>query len=283
MSHPLSLAAFGREYLPDAIAFTLSVALVAVYYLYLRHRAALDPTYSVHGVNAKARRLWTESVMAGPGKDVMAVQTLRNFIMVGIMMASTASVLIIGTLTLSGQAQAIIRNWDALALLGSQSTHLWILKVILLLVDFIVAFFAYALSMRLATHVLFMINVPPAGYRDHPELGPQCVGNTLVRAGSFIAIGMRAFLFAIPLVFWLFGALFLVLATIGLVATLYRLDRNEAADNLTTNPRCAPLAGPGPAARLRPWPPSGIGSEGPRSARRAVRDAAKARLRREYI
>jgi uncharacterized membrane protein len=38
---------------------------------------------------------------------------------------------------------------------------------------------------------------------------------------------MRAFFFAVPLVFWLFGPPFLISATVGLVIALYHLDRNE--------------------------------------------------------
>ena len=39
---------------------------------------------------------------------------------------------------------------------------------------------------------------------------------------------MRAFLFAVPLVFWLFGPVFLVVASAGLVLALHRLDRTAA-------------------------------------------------------
>lgn len=224
---------------PDALAFLLSAGLVGVYYLNMRRHVLADPGYSIHGVNALARRLWVENVMTQPGKDVMAVQTLRNFIMVGIMMASTASLLIMGTLTLSGQAESITRNWHILGLYGSHSPELWIFKVLCLLADFLVAFFAYAMSMRLATHVLFMLNVPWAESNRHAGLSPEAVASRLIRAGNMVAIGMRAFLFAIPLVFWLFGPAFLVLATLGLIATLYHLDRHEAADSGALLPEAA--------------------------------------------
>jgi uncharacterized membrane protein len=39
---------------------------------------------------------------------------------------------------------------------------------------------------------------------------------------------MRAFFFAIPLVFWLFGPVFLFLATVGLVAALNYIDRHQS-------------------------------------------------------
>jgi uncharacterized membrane protein len=59
-------------------------------------------------------------------------------------------------------------------------------------------------------------------------LAPEAVARRLNRAGNQFAIGLRAFFFAVPLVFWLFGPAFLVLATVGLVAALHQLDRSTA-------------------------------------------------------
>jgi uncharacterized membrane protein len=51
------------------------------------------------------------------------------------------------------------------------------------------------------------------------------VAITLNRAGRFYSIGMRAFYYTVPLVFWLFGPHFMLVATAVLIAVLYRLDR----------------------------------------------------------
>lgn len=217
------LRAFGT----DLFALALSVGMVICYYLYLRTRVRRDPTFSIHVVNEEARRLWVRHVMANPSRDVMAVQTLRNFIMVGILMVSTVTLLIIGTLTLSGQADNIARSWHALSILGQPSAELWMLKVICLLADFLVAFFAFTMAIRLANHVLFMINVPAEAREGNDALGPVAVAHRLNRAGTMIAIGIRSLLVAVPLVFWLFGAAFLLVATIGLLIVLYRLDRTQ--------------------------------------------------------
>ena len=231
MHDGVPLALWLREFGGDALGVSLSVLLVIGYYMQFHSRARKDPIYSIHAVNARARRLWVQNIMTSAGKELVGIQSLRNYIMVSIAMASTSALLIMGTLTLSGQAQNIIHSWHSLGILGSHAQPLWIVKVLCLLIDFIFAFFSYALSMRLATHVLFMINVPEAGYRAHPELSCDCVADRLVRSGNMMAVGMRAFLFAIPLVFWLFGPLFLFLATGGLVITLSRLDRHEAASS----------------------------------------------------
>jgi uncharacterized membrane protein len=165
------------------------------------------------------------NVMRNPAKDIMAVQTLRNFIMGASLMASTATLLIIGTLTLSGQADSISRSWHVLNVGGTHATELWIIKVLCLLLDFIVAFFAFVMAVRLVNQVVFMITIQEVD--AHHSLAPEAVARRLNRAGNLFAIGMRAFFYAVPLVFWLFGPAFLVLATAGLVLTLQRLDRSE--------------------------------------------------------
>jgi uncharacterized membrane protein len=151
----------------DFLAFAISAAIVAGYYAFLNMKVRANPTYTIHGVNALARTLWVEHIMRNNNKDIMAVQTMRNFIMGSSLMASTAALLIIGTLTLSGQAEHIAQNWHALSLKGSFATELWIVKVMFLLLDFIVAFFAFSMSVRLANHVVFMVNVTEHDARQH--------------------------------------------------------------------------------------------------------------------
>ena len=215
-----------REFGADAAAFALSALLVAAYYVALLARTRRDPTSSIHGVNELARGLWVKHVMANPSKDIMAVQTLRNFVMGATLMATTAAFLILGTLSLTGQAESIARSWHVSNLYGSSSAELWILKVMCLLAVFIIAFFAFAMAIRLANHVVFMVNVP--GPWSHPALSPEGVAERLNGAGRHFATGMRAFFFAVPLVFWLFGPVFLVVATAGLVLALHRLDRTAS-------------------------------------------------------
>lgn len=216
------------EFGADLLALACSLLIIAAYYLLLWLRTRRDASYSIHVVNDLARKLWVESVMRDSGKDVMAVQTLRNFIMLGILMVTTTSLLIIGTLTLSGQEDVLARSWHALNPLGSRSRELLVVKIMLLLADFLVAFFSFLLSIRLANHVLFMINIPEETRSAHDALAPERVVARLNRAGRLVAVGVRAYFFAVPLVFWLFGPAFLVMSTLGLVIALSRIDRHQA-------------------------------------------------------
>ena len=225
----METAKWFKESWPDILAFASSAIMIALYYAFLWKKSRRNPTSPIHGVNELARRLWVANVMGNPGNEIMAVQTLRNFIMGASLMASTATLLMIGTLTLSGQAENIARSWHVLNLVGSHAAEIWIIKVLALLLDFIIAFFAFAMAVRLVNQVVFMINVPQ--HDAHQALSPRNVAHRLNRAGNLFATGIRAFFFAVPLVFWLFGPPFLVAATVGLVIALYHLDRSLVTED----------------------------------------------------
>jgi uncharacterized membrane protein len=212
---------------PDTIAIVISVTLLLAYYVFLISRARRNPDFTIHAINQKARSLWVAEVMRSQNKDVMAVQTLRNYVMAATFKASTAILLIVGTLTLSGQADSLARTWHVFSVAGPHSPEWWIVKVMCLLTALIVAFFAFAMAIRSLNHVVFMISLPPSDAQG--ALSPERVAQRLNQAGKFYSIGMRAFFAAVPLVFWLFGPVFLVLATVGLVVVLYYLDRSPIA------------------------------------------------------
>ena len=207
----------------DFVAAAISLTLIALYHVLLAARLRRDPLYTVQAVNAVARVAWVEAVMSSSSKDVLAVQTLRNSIMGPTFLASTAVLLIIGTLTLSGQGSNLAATWHALNLSGSLQTEIFVAKLMLLLLDFFVAFFAFTMAIRMFIHVGYMINVPAE--RQNPAITPQYVAFHLNRAGRFHTVGMRAYYYSVPLVFWLFGPYMMLLATIGLVVLMHRMDR----------------------------------------------------------
>ena len=200
----------------------MAVALVCAYYSFLRWQVRKhNPHYTVHAVNATARVRWVETVMASGRMDVLAVQTLRNSVMAASFMASTAILLIVGVLTLSGAGRAG-ELWRALDV-GMTDLRMTTLKLLLLLVDFFFAFFCFSMAVRFFNHVGYMINVPMTEGLE--ALAPARVADYLNRAGTYYTLGMRAFFICVPIVFWFFGPHFMLAATIALIAALHRLDR----------------------------------------------------------
>ena len=214
------------QFAADSLACALSAGLAVAYYAYLGWRTARhDPLYTVQAVHAEARRLWVASVMR-ERRDILAVQTLRNSTMAATFLASTAVLLVIGTLSLAGHGNDFEHVLHALNLPGSVNPTLWLIKIILLVVDLCVAFFSFTLAVRKFNHVGYLINVP--GEAGHAFITPRYVGDFLNRAAHHYSVGMRAYYFTLPLLFWLFGPHLLLASTLVLLILLYRLDR--AAD-----------------------------------------------------
>jgi len=206
----------------DLIALGASVALLVGYQLFLSSRLRRNPTYTIQAINAQARTAWVESVMSD-GKDVLAVQTLRNSTMAATFLASTAVLLILGVLTLTAQGHELGDTWHALNMLGATGSTVRLAKLMLLLFDLFVAFFSFSMSIRIYNHVGYMINVPVS--RQQKVISPAHVALHLNRGASFYSTGMRAFHYMVPLVFWLFDPLLMLLSTAALLFVLFRLDR----------------------------------------------------------
>lgn len=207
----------------DLVSFLVSVLLVAAYHIFLRYKIRKNPTYTVQAVNRIARAAWVETIMRDDKNAVLAVQTLRNSTMAATFLASTAVLMIIGVLTLSEQGEKLEATWHTLNMVGAINPVVWMVKLIFLLLDLFVAFFSFSMSIRIFNHVGYLINVPLS--LNHKMITPAHVATHLNRAGHFYSLGMRAYYFLVPLVFWLFGPHFMLVSTAGLLLVLYRIDR----------------------------------------------------------
>ena len=206
----------------DLISFGFSALLLVGYHLFLSYKLRTDAAYTIQAVNAAARVAWVEGIMTRAGQEVLAVQTLRNAIMGPTFLGTTAVLLMMGTVTLTGQVDKLEQTWHALNVFGTSRPELWLAKVLLLLMDFLIAFMSFAQAVRLFIHVGFMLNVPA---NDARRNSPQFVAAQLNRAGVYHWMGMRAYYCAVPLVFWLFGPHFMVFASVVAVVWLHHLDR----------------------------------------------------------
>jgi uncharacterized membrane protein len=214
----------------DLVTFVVSALLLVAYHMWLRDKVRRDPTFTVHTINATARTAWVETMMAIGKPDVIPIQTLRNSTMAATFLASTAILLSMGVLTLTGQGDKLSTTWQGLNVIGARHHELFLAKIILILLDLFVAFFTFTMSVRVYNHVGYMINVPVA--LAHKGLTPSHVAAHLNRAGRFYSLGMRAYYFAVPLVFWLFGPHFMLAAAIVLVPVLYHHDRAPKVDRI---------------------------------------------------
>jgi uncharacterized membrane protein len=202
--------------LHELAAVAAALALLGAYHVFVHWRMRSDPDFRIQGLLNRAREAWVER-MIREDLGILAVQTLRNSIMAATFFATTAVALVVGAITLSMQSGALRRMSESLA---ASDERWWFLKIVILLVDMLGAFFFFAQAIRYLMHVSLMISAPSEA------VSPSMVSKMLIHAGRFHTRGMRCYYYAGPVLLWLFGPAYLVLATCALVVALYFLDRS---------------------------------------------------------
>lgn len=207
---------------PWEIGFTLlAFALLAGYHLRLKREIQREPLSTAIGLSQRIRKLWVEKVIR-EGRDILAVQTLRNWTMAATLLASTAILLGLGVLNVAFTTEKQPQLSMLLNYVGYNNELLWLLKLVVLSGDFFFAFFNFALAIRYYNHTSFTINVSEC---QEAGIHAEAAAEMLQRGASHYTLGMRGYYFAIPLSLWLFGPLWLLGGTLLLLVALYRLDR----------------------------------------------------------
>jgi uncharacterized membrane protein len=198
-----------------------ALLLLVLYHVYLYRKMRDDPMSTSLGLARRTRILWVHAIMEGK-KDILAVQTLRNWTMAATFLASAAILIGLGVFNLALTADKQGELSLLLGPLASNHPGLWTAKLILLGIDFLFAFFSFTLAVRYFNHTGFMINLPCNASTD---IDIEDVAEILERGGSHYMLGMRAYYLTIPLALWLFGPLWLMAGTLLIIVSLYRLDR----------------------------------------------------------
>ncbi len=212
------------NYKNDLIAVFLVAVLLIGYQIHLRTVSRRDSLAVLSNAATVARNAWVQTVMANHGDAVLAIQTLRNSTMAASFLASTAILLMVGALTLTGQARSLQATWHFLNIFGTLAPELWLSKLLAILLLLFYAFFSFTNSIRINNHVGYMLTI---NQEDGEELfSPLMVASQLNRGSDYFRAGIRAYYYLVPLVFWLFGPIYMVIATLILVfALLPKIDR----------------------------------------------------------
>jgi uncharacterized membrane protein len=155
-------------------------------------------------------------------RDIVAVQSLRNWVMAATFLASTAVLISLG-LVASAFRTDIAAASHGLNLFGHASQTLWMLKLLVLAALFFFAFFNFTLAIRYYNHAGFIINVPQ---ELEPAASIDTVAGVLNHGAVHYFLGMRGFYLAIPLGLWLFGPVWLLGGSVLVLLVLYRIDRD---------------------------------------------------------
>ncbi len=205
----------------ETIITGTSALLLTVYHLHLYFTIRRYPERTAVGMTNMMRQKWVETIMTDR-RDILAVQTLRNWVMASSLLASTAILIALGILNTAIRPGGFREITQALNLVGTPSETLWAVKLMLLAVDFFLGFFNFTLAIRYFNHAGYGLGLPDLhrGVESH-----EFVVEVVNHASSHYTIGMRCYYLAIPLGLWLFGATWMLMGSMLLLAVLYRLDR----------------------------------------------------------
>jgi len=197
----------------------LGLTLLIAYQLYLRRVFRLEPERTYRGRSNRLRRAWVATVRAGD-RDILAVQTLRNWVMSATLFASTAIVIALGVVGVAFDRFDLGGLSQSLSLVPS-GPDLVRFKLLVLAAIFAGAFLHFVLALRYYNHTGFLINLAPEHFTGS---GVDQVADTLNRAGGHYHLGTRGFLLAIPFVLWLIGPDWFLAGVAVCLVLLYRFD-----------------------------------------------------------
>jgi len=198
-----------------------SFFLIIVYHIQLIHQIRTRPLTTALGVTNHLRGHWVESIME-QNRDLLAVQTLRNWVMTSSFLASTAILISLGLVSVAASPERMAEISPSLTELVREHRVLWLFKLMVLIIDFFFIFFNFCLAIRYYNHVNFMINVPST--LAH-KITPEYITGILNRGMMHYNLGMRGYYLGVLLVLWLFGPLWMLLGTVVILLVLYHLDR----------------------------------------------------------
>jgi uncharacterized membrane protein len=198
-----------------------SFALLAGYHLRLYRRFRKEPMTTAIGVTNHARRVWVQVIVDG-NRDILAVQTLRNWVMASTFLASTSILISLGLVASVFRTEVASAAVQALNVFGHPGETLWSLKLLVLAALFFYAFFNFTLSIRYYNHAGLLLNVPSD---REPFATVDAITVVLNHGALHYTLGMRGYYLAVPLGLWLFGPVWMLAGAVLTVFLVNRLDR----------------------------------------------------------
>ena len=210
--------------LPDILAFIWFMACWVGYSFYTdrggESRRPVARVFHQHRVRWMERMLDRDNRMA----DINIVTAHMR----GGMMFATITILILaGVMTILGNLGKAREVTSHLSFAVEASQEMWEIKVIVLLLIFVYAFFKYAWCLRQFNYTLIFIGAAPLPEevnvrerKDYPQRGARLFDRGI---GTFNR-GLRAYYFGLATLAWFFGPVFYAVAAVWVVAVLYRRD-----------------------------------------------------------
>lgn len=211
----MSLPLYGEMAL-TAVAFAILFGYQVLNLVEVKRR----PMSTSLGFNTRARDLWVRAVIRDK-RDILAVQTLRNWTMAATFLASTAIVLALGFLNFALTSEGLSDLAHSFNLFGSTDHTLLIAKALTAVNVFLFTFFNFTLAVRAYNHVAFLINVPEG---EDAAINPDIVAGAINRGAYNYNLGMRGYYVSVPVTLWMLGPSWFFFSSVIVTYAVHRLE-----------------------------------------------------------
>ncbi len=172
------------------------------------------------GFNSRARDLWVRAIIRDK-RDILAVQTMRNWTMAATFLASTAVLLAMGFLNFALTSEKLSDLAHSFNLFGSIDHTLLIAKALTAVNIFLFTFFNFTLAVRAYNHAAFLINVPEG---KDAAINPDTVAGAINRGAYNYNLGMRGYYVSVPVTLWLLGPTWFFVSSLIVTYAVHRLE-----------------------------------------------------------
>jgi uncharacterized membrane protein len=218
----------------DGLALAWFLGSWIGYTIFADHRAAT--TGSLMRAMRAHRLRWMECMLE---RDNRMVDTgiIGNLLRIGTFFASTTIFILAGLIAVFGAAETAIDVTRDLPLAVATSRPVWELKLLLLMVIFVYAFFKFTWSLRQFNYCSIMIGGAPL---PNPHASPadadyaRRVAAVSSLAADHFNRGLRAYYFGLAALTWFVHPAVFLAATAWVILVLYRREfRSKALAALT--------------------------------------------------
>ena len=211
----------------DAAAFTWFLVAWNGYGWYADHGPGYEKSMSA--AMCTVRIQWMRMMLA---REMRMVDTniLGNLVSGIGFIASTSIFVIGGLVALLGASDEAMDALRHLPFIEVTSRSTWEMKVLLLLIIFVYAFFKFAWSFRLSNYCSILVGAAP--FQPNPEEAER-IAHEIAGAHSLVAFhfnrGLRAYFFALAVLGWFAHPLLFIAATALVVWVVYRREFRSRA------------------------------------------------------
>ncbi len=183
------------------------------------------------------RREWGLELLKRDNR-VMDSQLINGLIRKESFFASTTMLILASTLALMGVGDQAIPLFQNIPFAQTTTTVLWELKVLVLIVVFMFAFFKFTWSIRQHSYcatLLGSIGSPDESDDKKSILKAQQFADLSSLAANHFNNGLRAYYFALAELSWFFHPLAFIFASTWVVVILYRREYYSKAHDILAN------------------------------------------------